>query len=68
MPKAENLHDGKREFEDRPFSKPYGKKTFHHGLKYGASRMASILAFGIALAGFFAGYFYYMAKWIPLTG
>jgi len=62
MPRAENLHDGKREFEERPFSKPYGKKTFHHGLRPGASYMALILAFGIALAGFFAGYFYYMAK------
>lgn len=63
MPKIENLNnESKREFENRTFFKPNGKKMFYHGHKYGAPYIACILALGIALAGFFAGSFYYMAK------
>lgn len=61
MPRIENLNENKTsEFNERRFRsvhmyKPHGGVSRH-------SYASVILALGVALAGFFAGYFYYQAK------
>jgi len=63
MFKAENFKENqKREFEERVSHRFYGKKTLYHRPRHGAFYVSLVLAFGVALAGFFAGSFYYKAK------
>lgn len=63
MLKTENLNQtSKREFEERSFHRPYDRKLPHHKMKNSSLTIAFMLACGVALAGFFAGSFYYKAK------
>ena len=62
MPQIENLNEqSKREFDTRPFRK-FGQHKPHHFHEKRCFIGMLILAFGIASAGFFGGYFYYKAK------
>ena len=55
MLKTENLNqNSKREFEERPFHRFHDHKLPHHKMKYASLGIACVLAFGVALAGFFA--------------
>ena len=63
MLKTENLNqNSKREFEERSFHLFQYHRTTPHKMKYASLGIACVLAFGVALAGFFAGSFYYKAK------